>query len=140
LLRVFHIDNSIKLSKKAVFCFLFMVQKRCREAARIIDGEALRIAAGRQGWKRKGYVLLLAILLNSATKLPPLFVLPDPLLQQRQTGFVAEAQDNPAHELVQVRGTPSSCRPVQADTLNVQEHVLGMAATMAALGDAERAV
>ena len=77
----------------------------------------LRVAACRQGLNCEGYQLRLDILLNSAMKLPPLFVDPDPLIHQRQPGFVAGALCNPAHENFPVRGTPGSCSAA-AETLH----------------------
>jgi hypothetical protein len=55
---LFHFDCSRKCSEKAHHSIvLFRCGERRREAARIIDLHVLRIAAGSQGWNRKGYVL-----------------------------------------------------------------------------------
>ena len=72
---LFHIDYSSQSSEKAEPLIVFVGRgERSREAARIIDFETLRIAAGRQGQNRKGYPLRLVILLNIALKVQPLFM------------------------------------------------------------------
>jgi hypothetical protein len=78
---LFHFDCSRKCTEKAHHSIvLFRCGERCREAAHIIDLQVLRIAAGRQGWNHKGYVLWHVNSINNAMKLMPLFVHLEPVL------------------------------------------------------------